>query len=842
MRFKIMTGLLFSVNLMPLSAAFSSDLPIRNYEYRQDFETADLFQYWTSNGTYAVNYKGLSKTRASSGASSFKLDVTFGTATYLYLKIPIKVPNVGQLQFAGDLYVESSDGPSVTFGTNISLSPAPTSGVHTLEKIGTPTTNWVTQSSDLVAAGAKVADYLFTRHYATATAADVGSWTNNLALFIYAPNGGRIVLHVDNVLVKGMVPEESSYRSLMNTAWRNYLTRVQTDVNAMANYVINYKGGSSGPHADELIQSAKSQAISLKRAVQKIRYPSPASYDSLRSLSQSMESLSQYVSFKKAHPDQGLFTFPFPPIMSVKNSPRILPATLPGFAAIGDSILIQACRGEYEPASFVIRTERYVSSIQMTASDLTGPDQRKIPASAVDLKLVKCWYQAGDGTIRITDNRVLLPELLLYDDKLVKVDYSQKRNYLKVSIGGKEQYIGISMPDETIPDDAIIRDAEVLQPFDLEAESNKQVWVTVHVPEDAATGDYKGTIRVQAKGIPSIDMDLTVTVLPFNLQPPFLEYAIYYRGKLPAAPKNGINSEWKTNDQYIAELKNMKNHGVLYPTLYQRKDRMLDSALTLRNRVGLPKDHLYSLGIETGNPTSTSDLKNLGNNVATWIRLISEYGFGNLYVYGIDEASGDKLLSERTAWQKVRESGAKVFTAGNNLADIVGDLLDVPILSGAYDTNEVSKFHNNGKKVFSYGNPQVGIENPEIYRRNYGLGLACAGYDGAMDYAYQHSFGHIWNDFDDVKFRDHVFGYPTSSGVIDTVQWEGFREAVDDVRYLTTLFESKDCQKEQLLSWLSTVLNDQANMYELRSQLVNMILSKAKLPSSKGPNLLGNSQ
>jgi hypothetical protein len=54
-------------------------------------------------------------------------------------------------------------------------------------------------------------------------------------------------------------------------------------------------------------------------------------------------------------------------------------------------------------------------------------------------------------------------------------------------------------------------------------------------------------------------------------------------------------------------------------------------------------------------------------------------------------------------------------------------------------------------------------------------------------YAYQHSFCNIWNDFDDPVFRDHVFAYPTVNGVIDTTAWEGYREGVDDVRYLTKL-------------------------------------------------------
>ena len=38
-------------------------------------------------------------------------------------------------------------------------------------------------------------------------------------------------------------------------------------------------------------------------------------------------------------------------------------------------------------------------------------------------------------------------------------------------------------------------------------------------------------------------------------------------------------------------------------------------------------------------------------------------------------------------------------------------------------------------------------------------------------------------------YRDHVFAYPTSNGVIDTIQWEGWREGVDDTRYVATLIK-----------------------------------------------------
>ena len=58
------------------------------------------------------------------------------------------------------------------------------------------------------------------------------------------------------------------------------------------------------------------------------------------------------------------------------------------------------------------------------------------------------------------------------------------------------------------------------------------------------------------------------------------------------------------------------------------------------------------------------------------------------------------------------------------------------------------------------------------------------------------AMNNIWNDFDSTGFRDHVFAYPTMDGVIDTIQWEGWREGVDDVRYVTTLLEAIEKAKK----------------------------------------------
>ncbi|HJN19106.1 MAG TPA: DUF4091 domain-containing protein, partial [Armatimonadota bacterium] len=139
--------------------------------------------------------------------------------------------------------------------------------------------------------------------------------------------------------------------------------------------------------------------------------------------------------------------------------------------------------------------------------------------------------------------------------------------------------------------------------------------------------------------------------------------------------------------------------------------------------------------------------------------------------------------------------------------------------------------------IFNYGNPQCGVEEPHTYRRNFGLLLWEAGYDGAMDYAYQHSFGHEWNDFDSQSYRDHTMAYPTVNGVIDTIQWEGFREGVDDVRYLTTLIEAIEAaeaaggRKARLAddsrSWIESI-DPHDDLDAIRGEMIRRIIRLRK--------------
>ena len=78
--------------------------------------------------------------------------------------------------------------------------------------------------------------------------------------------------------------------------------------------------------------------------------------------------------------------------------------------------------------------------------------------------------------------------------------------------------------------------------------------------------------------------------------------------------------------------------------------------------------------------------------------------------------------------------------------------------------------------------------------------------------------------------------YPTVDGVIDTLQWEGYREGVDDIRYLATLLSaidqagsSKSKDADAARQWLDT-LDINGDLDAIRTQMIDWILKLRKRP------------
>jgi hypothetical protein len=533
------------------------------------------------------------------------------------------------------------------------------------------------------------------------------------------------------------------------------------------------------------------------------------------------------------------------------STEKVLPNTaIPG--AIGEVVSCTLTPKEYESASFVLRSIQDLTSVNIEVSDLNHTETGGIiPASAVDLRVVKCWYQGGTAwaDIDFSPVRVLVPELLLYDDDLIRVNHKTKthefkvtekdgtNSYLPTTVGREHDGRSWSFTAKEFP----IKDSSSLQPVDLVAGENKQFWITIKAPENAISGLYTGRIKFASGDEDLGFITLQVQVLPFTLPEPALEYSIYYRGCLNYSDEAMISSESKSELQMRREYEDMIAHGITNPTVYQRYNdrRLLGTVLASRKELGLADKTLYYLGIETDatiiwNSNQREWLKGKVKNV---MGVAKSYGVSEIYIYGHDEATGETLIKQRPAWEAVHEIGGKMFVAGYpQQSDSALDLLDLLVCAGKPLQTEAEKWHAAGNKIFVYAYPQGGPEDPELFRRNFGLVTLKSGYDGVMTYTYQDPCpGNPWDDFEGKKsYRGIMMTYPTVDGVIDTLAIEGFREAVDDVRYITLLYqkieaakESQDPQKRLDAAEAEeyiTKLDPEGDLDQIREKIISYIL------------------
>ena len=494
------------------------------------------------------------------------------------------------------------------------------------------------------------------------------------------------------------------------------------------------------------------------------------------------EAVAQEVAPAGKQLDGPLTVYRLDPITSVRTLPDCFPE-VPG--EVGGELRLSGCRDEYESASFAVYAHEELQNLRLEIGDLRTGDH--ILANAhFDPYVVKCWYQAGRAVMFHDGVKRLVPELLLKDDALVKVDFENQTNAVRTTVAdGATKDLRASGMDPQFLEELRPMDASTLQAVTISAQTLKQFWLTLHIPVDAVAGKYRGSLYLSAEGVAPVEVPLEVTVHAFELAQPKMIYSIYYQGKLdPKNQPNGtIAAHYKSEEQYLVELRDMIAHGVRYPNLWQTyASGFVPRALQLRKEAGLPSDRLF-INSPPGAPASAA------GTVQRWRKLAADFGYQDIYLYGLDEASGNRLRIQKPSWDNVQKAGGRMYASAwkEDPFEVMGSLLDVLVWSGGLQPEKAKRWHSVGSKIFSYSNPQVGVEEPLFYRYNFGLALWKAGYDGAMDFAYQHAYGHIWNDFDSERFRDHCFTYPTVHGVVGTLQWEGFREGVDDVRYITTL-------------------------------------------------------
>jgi hypothetical protein len=333
-----------------------------------------------------------------------------------------------------------------------------------------------------------------------------------------------------------------------------------------------------------------------------------------------------------------------------------------------------------------------------------------------------------------------------------------------------------------------------------------------------------------------VSVPIRLRVHDFELAPSRLLHSLYYTLRF-----DGCKTEADYRRRMArmeSEIRDQVEHGINCPTTYVNGGALpwdddpraaLREVISMQYRAGITKGPFICVTYGIGYQRTEEDLDKERRDLRDFRAFVEGLGRSPVYVQGQDEASGDRLRAERPSFAAAHDAGVKVFVAcRHSFFPIIGDLLDLPVVSGELIPDLAAQVHANGYRIASYGNPQAGQERPDLYRRNFGLRLWAAGYDGAVEWAYG---GSEWNDFVEGGYRQESMAYPALGKPVDTIEWEGWREGVDDVRYLSTLLDLLDRadqvpaladQAADIREW-TRHLDVGGDLDALRSQIVERI-------------------
>ena len=529
-------------------------------------------------------------------------------------------------------------------------------------------------------------------------------------------------------------------------------------------------------------------------------------------------------------------------------------------------------KDEYENASFQIYPFEDMS-LEFKVNPLAAKDGKTLPASALDLKVVKIWLQNGNGWYSYFADPGLAPcpELLLKDENLIKSDFENKANYARVKQNGKDVYKWISpnrQMDSSYTEHGWLTfssframredfsDAETLQAVSFKKGEFKQMFLTVHASAGQPEGIYRGSIDVLRNGKKISAIPVAVRVLPFALPyPKAPDLKRNFLVTLYSGPSIRRFMGYNGGDRALAVqqmravMKNYKAHNLLNPLLENNSSEKSDiiEYFGFLKEAGLPTDHImggimrfvYEKGPD--GKLTANHMRMAEEDAEKWKEIMLEgLGHTNITLISSDEPPASWVEFMRDAWRFYNERGIGMFTAGSEgifrkggyiydamplaFAPEDAKAVRMPVAVGAGQTGFYAIQHN-------------GVENPDYVRRQHGL----LGYSSGHSMIINYEFGWgTWNDLAYDLYKPMMLAYMTRTGLVDTLAWEGFREAVDDIRY-TTLFrtEAERCRDSknldtryagrQALMWWGDIDFEVADLNAVRADMIEYILKLRNL-------------
>ncbi|MCQ2389250.1 MAG: DUF4091 domain-containing protein [Kiritimatiellae bacterium] len=538
------------------------------------------------------------------------------------------------------------------------------------------------------------------------------------------------------------------------------------------------------------------------------------------------------------------------------GDPVYLPSAAPQGGVITNELSCAAARGEIETISFSVEPSRDMKKVDFVPSELKGPGGATIPASAADFALVKVWYRAGGrwstSWCGNCGDPELVNDLVIHDNDLVRVVESAKREErtVKVRIDYPE---GPAYVDFRKHGNAGSRfnwglhpvvDPKKFVPFDLQKGRFQQYWFTWRIPEETKPGVYRGSLAVKEDGKDLASIPVQVEVYPFMLPRARTHYDPTKRfisawmgtpslaGEL-ALSKNMADAERRVRGVYRS-LAEHNCHEPSGPGEFSKNDPddLAVRSLIMMRQEGMDCELLINgwafdgqwQGAYEGGTfvPPEEDAARFEEAKARFSRkldvqrdVLEKYlGHHTCHFSSADECGTYFNRQSYPFWGLIHKYGMHTWTDYGVAKDISWsvDMNDVP----ACTRHRVAwQWHGGDAKAVTYAGPFTGPLCPDIWRRTKGIRYYYADFDGHHEYCFYH--GECpWNDFSArSSYSQFVIVYPTFDGLIPSLAWEGVREGLDDIRYLSLLklrclaaIAAKDPKIQALgrkhLTWMET--------------------------------------
>ena len=500
--------------------------------------------------------------------------------------------------------------------------------------------------------------------------------------------------------------------------------------------------------------------------------------------------------------------------------------TWPDDGTLGGTVRCVLAQDEFEACSFELFSFTDIDGVELKV-DLGLPN---------DLRVVKLWFQNGNGWVSYFDDigLKLVPELLLHDENLIKVvkDGDGPANYARVRKGGKDEFVWISSPKEMNPEKEKwqysdgFADADRLLPVALEKNSFKQFFLTIHPPKNQRPGVYKGSVTVSRKGKELAKIPLAVRVLPFALPFPkgYLQrdkaYMHSCMGAMPNLERlvgNFDGDEAKAKKCFRAWLQSLYDHSMFHAVWIGENNAW---CVPMLREIGFPLDVVWGsnmvawFGLNFGGRMRYEHLR-WAQDAAKKCSAFYKKVLGDAKIccgHG-DEQGTAFVTAHRELLREYEKYGISIGCAGHEALlykggyayghyPMAGEPEHAYLKSRPW--REIGAY-----PIGFYASQHTASENPQYTRRQHGI----LGWLNGLTMAHNYEFAiGSFNDRANVLYRPMVVSYCNSQGLMETIEYAGFREACDDIRYATYLLDlAEEAEKSKDVD--TRILGKKARMY-----------------------------